>query len=121
MTGRVTTDGEEVVHLSVLGRRGGRERIQAVIDTGYTGWLTLPPPLISRFRLRWRQLDRATLADGSIIYFDTFDATVLWDRRHRDIIVDQADVDSLVGMAMLEGYELNMQVRPGGKVSIKRL
>jgi len=27
----------------------------------------------------------------------------------------------LVGMALLEGYELNAQVRAGGKVAIKRL
>ena len=36
-------------------------------------------------------------------------------------LVDEADSDPLVGMGLLKGYELRMQVRSGGKVRIKRL
>ena len=39
----------------------------------------------------------------------------------RRVLVDEADTDALVGMALLNGYELNMQVRSGGKVTVKRL
>jgi hypothetical protein len=39
----------------------------------------------------------------------------------RRVLVDEADTDALVGMALLNGYELNMQVRPHGNVIIKRL
>jgi uncharacterized protein YhjY with autotransporter beta-barrel domain len=39
----------------------------------------------------------------------------------RRVLVDEADTDPLVGMALLSGYELKMQVRSRGKVAIKRL
>ena len=54
-------------------------------------------------------------------FFDVYEATVFWERRRRRIPVDEANSDPLVGMALLEGSELNVQVRPGGKVTIKRL
>jgi hypothetical protein len=61
------------------------------------------------------------LADGSETVFDVYEGTAMWDRRVRRIAVDAADADPLVGMALLAGYELMMQVRSGGKVTIKAL
>jgi hypothetical protein len=46
---------------------------------------------------------------------------VLWDGKARTVLVAEADADSLVGMRLLRGYELKMQVRSRGKVVIKRL
>ena len=46
---------------------------------------------------------------------------VLWDGEVRRIRVDEADTDPLVGMALLNGYELKMQVHSRGKITIKRL
>ena len=48
-------------------------------------------------------------------------AKVVWDGEERWVLVDDADTDALVGMALLKGYELKMQVRPRGRVTIKRL
>jgi clan AA aspartic protease len=112
---------EARVRLKVRGPRGRERVIEAVIDTGYTGSLTLPPSVVSALRLRWQSLDRGTLADGSECLFDVYEATIVWDRRMRRISVDEADTEPLVGMALLSGYELKVQVRPLGKVTIKRL
>lgn len=46
---------------------------------------------------------------------------MIWDRHVRAVTVAEAGNEPLVGMALLSGYELNMQVRPGGKITIKRL
>jgi len=71
---------EARIRLTVRGRRGREQEVEGVIDSGYTGTLTLPPAL-----------------------------------------VDEADADPLVGMRLLKGHELKMQVRYRGKVTIKRL
>jgi predicted aspartyl protease len=71
--------------------------------------------------LRWRSVDRFTLADGSECVFDVYVAKVDWDGKVRTILVDEADADPLIGMRLLRGYELNMQVRTRGKVTIKHL
>jgi predicted aspartyl protease len=62
-------------------------------------------------------VDRGTLADGSECLFDVYDAKVLWDGKVRDILVDEADAEPLVGMRLLKGHELKMQIRARGKVT----
>jgi|SRR5439155_12111739 len=109
------------IALKVKGLRGQEHEVEAIIDTGYTGSLTLPPALIQALGLRWQTVDRVRLADGSPCIFDVFKAKVMWDGKVRQILVDEADTDSLVGMRLLRGHELKMQIRPRGKVTIKRL
>lgn len=120
ITGLVRSD-EARIRLMVKGPRGRQQEVAAVIDTGYTASLSLPPAQIRLLRLRWRSLGRGILADGSECLFDVHEATVLWDGKTRRVLVDEADTDPLVGMALLRGYELNLQVRPRGKVTIRRI
>src|SRR6266849_105275 len=112
---------EPLIRLTVRGWRGRQHEIEAVVDTGYTGWLTLPPALISALNLRWRSFGRGTLADGTVSVFDVYLGKVVWDGLGRPVFVDELDTTPLVGMALLQGFELKMQVRARGKVSIKRV
>ncbi len=109
------------IRLVIKGRRGRQQEIEAVIDTGYTASLTLPAETIAALRLRWRSVGRGILADGSECLFDVYETRVLWDGHWRDTLVDEADTEPLVGMRSLRGYELNMQIRTRGKLTIKRL
>jgi clan AA aspartic protease len=120
ITGTVKSD-EARICLTVKGRRGREQAIEAVIDSGYTGALTLPPALIATLGLRWRSVERATLADGSTCVFQVFVGQLVWDGKVRRILVDEADTEPLIGMRLLRGHELKMQVRYRGKVTIKRL
>ena len=81
----------------------------------------MPPALIAALGLRWQTVDRVRLADGSVAFFDVYEAKMVWDGKVRHILVDEADAEPLVGMRLLKGHELKMQVRFRGKVTIKRL
>jgi clan AA aspartic protease len=120
ITGQVSAD-EARIRLKVRGPQGREAEVDAVIDTGFTASLSLPPTLIASLELEWRSIDRGILADGSEVLFDVYEAQVMWDRKARRVLIDEADTDPLVGMALLRGYELKMQVCNDGKVSIKRL
>jgi clan AA aspartic protease len=109
------------IRLKLRGPRRKEREIEAVIDTGYTASLSLPPSLIASLGLRWKSFGRGILADGSECLFDVYEAQVDWDGNDRRVLVDEADTDPLVGMALLTGFELIMQVRSRGKVTIKRL
>jgi len=61
------------------------------------------------------------LADGSESVFDIYEATMDWDGEARRIPVDEAETVPLVGMSLLEGYELTVQIQPGGNVTIRTL
>jgi clan AA aspartic protease len=109
------------ISLKVRGPRKQEWEVEAVVDTGYTGFVSLPPRIIASLRLRWKSFDRGILADGSECLFDVYVAKVIWDGKERRVFVDEADTDPLVGMALLNGYELKMQVRSRGTITIKRL
>jgi len=105
----------------VRGPTGQKQKIEAIIDTGFDGYLSLPSSIVVRLGLVWRQRGRALLADGSESVFDIYEATVIWDGEARQIPVDEAETAPLVGMSLLEGYELSVQARPGGNVIIRSL
>ncbi len=121
MISGVVKSDEGRIRLKVKGLRGREVEVDAVIDTGYTGSLTLPHAIVAALGLRWQSMDRFTLADGSECIFDVYVAKVDWDGKARTILVDEANADPLVGMRLLRGHELKMQVRARGKVTIKRL
>jgi clan AA aspartic protease len=121
ITGIATADREAVLRLSLLGPDGRQRKVEAMIDTGFDGWLSLPPDLITALGLPWRRRSRALLADGSESLFDIYEGVVLWDRRRRRVPVDETHTIPLIGMALLDGSELKIQVRTGGKVSVRRL
>ena len=118
ITGHVTAYREAIISLNVGGPRNRRRSIDAVVDTGFNGFLTLPASLIQELGLVWRRRGRAMLADGRDSLFDIYEATVTWNSRPRRIAVDEADCDPLVGMSLLYGCELTVQVVNGGRVVI---
>jgi clan AA aspartic protease len=116
ITGVVRGD-EGRIRLKVKGPYRREQEIEAVIDTGYTASLSLPPDMIIALGLRWRSVDRGTLADGSECLFDVYEGKITWDGKSLDILIDEADADPLVGMRLLKDHELKMEVRMGGKVT----
>jgi clan AA aspartic protease len=107
--------------LTVIGPRGESSEIEAVVDTGFTSYLTLPPEVISTLGLTWKNQGRGILADGSECLFDVYWGRVIWDGKTRWIYIGQSDSDPLIGMSLLEGFELAIQVREGGAVTIRPL
>jgi hypothetical protein len=61
------------------------------------------------------------LANGAEELCDIYAATVIWEGRLRDILVEEAETDPLVGMALLYGHDVRMQVVEGGNVVIEAL
>ena len=121
IVGIVNAEREAVISFEVRGSNGQGRTILAVIDTGFDGSLTLPSTLITALDLSWRGRGRALLADGSDSVFDSYEATVVWDGALRRISVDEVDIKPLVGMSLLRGYELTINVVEGGSVVLKSL
>jgi clan AA aspartic protease len=109
---------EAIVQFAVIGEREKKQGIRAVIDTGFTGSLTLPPAIIADLELTWFTQQEGFLGDGSRRTFDVYRSTVIWDGERRVIEVNASDTAPLVGMALLEGFELRVQAYEGGTVAI---
>jgi clan AA aspartic protease len=120
MQGYVNTNYEAVISL-VIKHSSKLKSINAVIDTGFTGFLSLPQSMIDELELPWSYSDVATLGDGSETLFDIHNANVIWDGQFREIEINSADTDPLLGMKMLRGYRLQVDTVQGGLVTIESL
>ena len=95
--------------------------VDAVIDTGFSGFLTLPSSIIAVLDLTWKGRDIATLGDGSYCIFDVYIARVIWDGQYRTIDINKSETVPLIGMGLLRGYDLRIQAIEGGSVTIELL
>jgi len=121
MYGRVTPDYTAMLTMEVLSQEQQRHRVQAMIDTGFNGHLTLPTKLIDRLGLPSAGHRRATLGDGRVVVFQVYLATVWWYDRAREILALQSDGGPLVGMGLLAGSRVTFDVVADGFVDIERL
>ena len=117
--GVVNTHYEAVVRLSLLNSSGQTRDIDAVVDTGYNGFLTLPPVLVAELELTRLGQKSLVLANGRRDIFDTYGVTVFWDGQSRFVDADEADAAPLLGMSMLDNHDLSIQVRDCGRVVIQ--
>ena len=117
--GVVNTFYEPVVPLALRGATGRTLEVEAVIDTGYNGLLTLPSSVVAELGLPHRGYGEASLGDGSVVSFDIYGVTVLWNGQPRQIEADQSDTTPLVGMLLLDRHNLNIEVERGGRVLIQ--
>jgi clan AA aspartic protease len=119
--GVVNADREARIRLAVVGPSGQQQEIEAIIDTGFTGFLTLPTVLVAGLGLSWLCRQPGILANGSVDSFDVYVATVVWDGQFRTVEVDAADADPLAGMSLLDRHSLLIDVVRGGIVTITAL
>ena len=117
--GSVNAALESIVALDLRGPAGQARRVDAVVDTGFSRFLTLPSSLVAELGLPFAGARLVILADGSEVALDAYAVTVLWDGRSREIVAYAADTTPLIGMSMLESHSLYMDVESGGRVAIE--
>ena len=117
--GVVNAAREAVVTLHLQEPAGQTRDIEAVVDTGYSGFLTLPTTLVDELGLPFAYMGQAILANDAQVDFDVHYVTVLWDGQPRDIEADATGSTPLVGMLLLDRHNLNIEVVDGGRVVIQ--
>jgi clan AA aspartic protease len=121
MRGSLVSDGREAtVSLKVIGAGSDRDssNIQVAIDTGFTGHLKLPPETVRSLSLPERGFVEVELADGGMATLGVYEARVLWHWRPLRVPVYEADGAPLIGMSLLRGSILTIEVIPRGAVTI---
>lgn len=123
--GRVVSGGREaVVTLTVSPEDEDRSEpveVEAVVDTGFTGHLTLPAGLVEELDLPQEGFIEVELADGDSADLGVFEGRVLWHGRRLTVPVYAAGETPLVGMSLLRGSRLTVEAAPGGAVVIEEM
>ena len=121
ITGRVTAHKEAVIDLQVSGPTNHTRQIEVVIDTGFNGYLTLSTDMVNTLNLLFVCTTPAALGDGHQVYMDVYEADVLWDEQKRKVIVLATDAGALLGMSMLMGHRMTLDIEEAGTVAIETL
>jgi clan AA aspartic protease len=121
MQGIVDQNCEATIRLVVGSSDSQRHMIDAVIDTGFTGFLTLPFSVLADLKLRAYRREEGILGDGSTCIFDVYRGLVIWDGELRQIDINESDTEPLVGMSLLYGYRMQLDAIEGGTVTIQAL
>ncbi|MGV0026128.1 clan AA aspartic protease [Phormidesmis priestleyi] len=92
--------------------------IECVVDTGFEGFLTLPPSLVADLGLPYIVEITANLADDSTVATNVHEATIVWNGIQRQIVVLGMGRRPLIGTALLEDYHLSIDFCEGGTVLV---
>jgi clan AA aspartic protease len=121
ISGRVSVNLEAVISVRVANLAAPYVEIDAIVDTGYNGWLSLPPVTVSALSLPSLAPIVVTLADGSQRVVRRHLARIEWDGQEQTIRVVCLDGDPLIGTGLLQDYKLEAEFTVGGQVQLWRL
>jgi clan AA aspartic protease len=88
---------------------GSREQIEieALIDTGFDGEITIPSVIGVRLGLELTGLEEFELADGSVIQNFVFSGQATLGGQNREVRIMLADIDEAIfGTGLLTSYRL---------------
>lgn len=112
-------DLEAWVAMSVMDVYGKPQWFEIIVDTGFTGWLTLPAADIRRLGLTHAGHRYSITASGNTERFEFYRTSVSWHGRPRTVEVFQSIDQPLLGMELLEGSRTTVEAWDGGDVVIE--
>ncbi len=120
-SGTVRADRRAQLTIETLDRDGRSHPVDVVLDTGFTGSLTLPPETIRLLGLLYIGMRTFELADSQQVRFDTYLGSVSWHDRERLVVTLESDGAPLLGTRLLWGSRVTMDALAGGAVEIEEL
>jgi len=121
ISGIVNANDDALVRLFVRGSGSILHEVEAVLDTGFNGFLSLPVSLIDVLGLPYLRRERVMLSNGNIEECAVHEGVLLWDGQERNILIQATDGGPLLGMSLLHGHKLMIFVEDGGNVTIEAL
>lgn len=119
--GRV--DGRRLiwVPLHIAGDRENFTTVEAVLDTGFSGTLTIPPHIVLDMGLSSDYYTDVTLGNDVPASLKTYSGFLLWHERLRAVPIFESAGAPLLGTRLLAGSRLIVQFRNGGEVVIEEI
>jgi clan AA aspartic protease len=121
MQGWVNQDCEAILPVVIGHGNAPKQMVEALIDTGFSGFLSLPLFMIESMGLPWIFSDSVTLGDGSEAIFQMYQATVIWNGQFKLVDVAASESEPLLGMSLLYGFKLQVEAVERGIVIIEKM
>ena len=110
MNGIVDRNGRALLTIPLRGSPEAQpQETQVWVDTGFTGDLVLPRPLIDQLQLEPGLAVRAVLADGRMSDLNTFVTWADWFGELREVeVISGTGNSALLGVGLLLGHHLSI-------------
>ena len=110
---------EARISIDIAGANWIFQTLEVVVDTGFTGALALPDPIIRLLGLQSYVRRDVTLADGRTIETAAYTAQLLWHGQPVDVWAPMMDSVPMIGTDLLAGSRLSIDWWDGGDVIIE--
>ena len=121
MIGFVTPDFKAAVRVTLIDERDLLHETEVFVDTGFNGDLSLPHAVLHDAGASFLEETIVQLADGHSVTFAVYVVLVEWSGTQRRVEAFATSGDPVLGMRLLEGSELRIEVKSGGAVTIEPL
>lgn len=119
--GTVTRDRKIVMPLDVHCKDGSSVSVDALVDTGFNGHLTLPEDLLRLVHAEEDNVWTVELGDGNTVEMNSYAVEVNWLGSVRHVVVLESESEPLLGISMLWDHRVSFEAVNGGKVSVATL
>lgn len=116
--GRINDRYEPVITIRVSDPGGKQIEVDAVVDTGFNGFLCLPQEVVESLQMPYLYSRTARMADDQDRNMRLHQAEVVWDGQVRTVEAHASGATALVGMQLMTHHRLEMDIRIGGAVRI---
>ena len=100
----------------------GRSRtIDAHLDTGFSGELTLPKAAIAELGIKLLDRSNYRIGNNELALFNAYAATIRWHDGLRQVTALESEIFPVVGVGLLWGNNLSVDFVIGGAVAIREL
>ncbi len=118
--GEVSADRLVVIQIRLVSWRGEYSNEKAVIDTFFSGHISLPLEMIRTLELPLAEHRSFLVANDEPIIFDLYEGAVVWNDEEVPMLVVSAEGPPTVGMKLLYGSHLTIDIVDGGDVIISK-
>ena len=122
ISGQVNLMRQPSITIALIDGDGRQRAIEARLDTGFSGDLTLPQIAIAQlgFPVATRS-GHYTIGSGAMATFTAYEGKMQWRNDVRSIVVLESEILPVVGVGLLWGNNLSVDFVIGGAVAIREL
>ena len=105
--------------LDIAGPKGDQEHVTALVDTGFTEWLTLPPETIEQLGLN--RVSEETLTFGNLTRqaIDVYEVHIFWISEWFTVLAHELPGEPAIGMELLRGHRLEFDALRDADVDVE--
>ena len=118
--GALTERLQPMVVVEISNGDGRFQPVEVLLDTGFSGHLTLPPQAVADLGLECVSRTPMILADGQEIQASVYGGLAKWFGEERKIYVLAMDGQPLLGMSLLAGSKITIRAQAGGEILIEQ-